>query len=213
MATAAKAQAAARKVKWAIEADYLQACNCDYGCPCEFEAPPTTGFCEGVGAWRISRGNYGSVRLDGLGFGFAARWPEAIHKGNGTAALFFDERATPPQREALWQIASGQAGGIPFEIIAATLSKVLEPQYVPFQFTVKGLHSSAAMGQAVAMAFEPIKNPVTGESEGIRIEHATGFIFKTAECASAKAWKAAIGELNFSWPGKAGFVAKVKYAN
>lgn len=23
------------KVKWAIDADCLQACNCDYGCPCE----------------------------------------------------------------------------------------------------------------------------------------------------------------------------------
>ena len=29
------------KVKWTMEADYLQACNCDYGCPCEFQAPPT----------------------------------------------------------------------------------------------------------------------------------------------------------------------------
>ena len=39
------------QVKWTMEADYLQACNCDYGCPCEFEAPPTQGYCEGIGAW------------------------------------------------------------------------------------------------------------------------------------------------------------------
>src|SRR5205823_5968694 len=54
------------KIKWSIDADYLQACNCDYGCPCEFSAPPTPGFCEGMGAWRINRGNYGDVKLDGL---------------------------------------------------------------------------------------------------------------------------------------------------
>ena len=36
------------KVKWALEADCLQACNCDYGCPCEFEAPPTPGYCEDI---------------------------------------------------------------------------------------------------------------------------------------------------------------------
>jgi hypothetical protein len=46
------------KVKWSFEADYLQACNCDYGCPCEFSAPPTLGYCDGMGAWRIKRGKY-----------------------------------------------------------------------------------------------------------------------------------------------------------
>ena len=92
---------ASAKTKWNIEADFLQACNCDYGCPCEFSAPPTRGFCEGMGAWKITRGNYGDVKLDGLGVAFAARWPKAIHEGGGTACLFFDERATPPQRDAL----------------------------------------------------------------------------------------------------------------
>ena len=60
-----------QQVKWTMEADYLRACNCDYGCPCEFDAPPTQGFCEGVGAWRINRGRYGDVALDGLGQSFA----------------------------------------------------------------------------------------------------------------------------------------------
>src|SRR5256885_3740176 len=108
------------KTKWTIEADCLQACNCDYGCPCEFSAPPSLGFCEGMGAWRISRGRYGDVSLDGLGFAFVARWPGAIHEGNGTVCLLFDERANPQQRDALLQTASGKAGGLPFEIIVTT---------------------------------------------------------------------------------------------
>ena len=201
------------KVKWAIEADYFQACNCDYGCPCEFEAPPTQGFCQGTGAWRINRGNYGNVALDGLGLGFAARWPGAIHEGNGTAVIFIDERANEQQREALLKIASGEAGGMPFEIIVTTFSKVLDPQFVPFQFDVKGKNSSAKMGSAVSMAFEPVKNPVTGESEGIRIEHETGFIFKGADVVSAKECRVSVGELNFSYPNKAGFVTQVQYGN
>jgi len=77
------------KTQWKIEADFLQACNCDYGCPCEFEAPPTRGDCQGLGAWRINRGQHGDVSLDGLGFAYAAHWPGPLHKGNGTAALFF----------------------------------------------------------------------------------------------------------------------------
>lgn len=65
---------ASAKTKWNLVADFLQACNCDYGCPCEFSAPPTRGFCEGMGAWKIITGNYGAVKLDGLGVAFAARW-------------------------------------------------------------------------------------------------------------------------------------------
>jgi hypothetical protein len=201
------------KTKWSLEADFLQACNCDYGCPCEFSAPPTKGFCEGMGAWRIIHGNYGDVKLDGLGVAFAAHWPKAIHEGNGTCGLLFDERATQPQREALLQICSGQAGGMPFEIIVTTFSKLLEPQYVPFKFNFNGRNSSVQIGNAMNVAVEPIKNPVTGEPESVRIDHSTGFIFKNAECVSAAKMDVNVGELKFSWPNKAGFVTKIKYGN
>ena len=200
-------------VKWNIEADFLQACNCDYGCPCEFSAPPTRGDCQGMGAWCIARGHYGDVKLDGLGLAFAAHWPKAIHEGNGTVCLFFDERANAQQRDALMQIASGQAGGLPFEIIVTTFSKILDPQFVPFKFNLNGRNSSVQVGDAINVALEPIKNPVTGEPESVRIEHSTGFIFKNAECVSAAKMDVNVGELKFSWPNKAGFVTQIKYGN
>jgi len=201
------------KIKWDFEADFLQACNCDYGCPCEFSAPPTLGYCEGIGAWRIKTGKFGDVKLDGLGVGFVAHWPKALHEGNGTCQLFFDERATPQQRDALLQICSGQAGGLPFEIIVTTFSKVLEPRFVKFNFNFQGRNSSVQIGNAVDVALEPIKNPVTGEPESVRINHATGFIFKEAECVSAAKMNTNTGELKFSWPNKAAFVTTVKYGN
>src|SRR5216684_1824484 len=150
-------------VKWNMEADYLQACNCDYGCPCEFSAPPTRGFCEGVGAWRINHGKYGDVSLNGLNVGFAARWPKAIHEGNGTICVFVDEKANQAQRDALLTIASGKAGGLPFEILATTFSKMLDPMFVPFQFNLNGRNSSVKMGDAVTAKLAPILNPVTRE--------------------------------------------------
>ena len=201
------------QIKWNIEADFLQACNCDYGCPCEFSAPPTRGFCEGLGAWRITRGHYGDVPLDGLSMAFVARWPKAIHEGNGTVCLFFDERANPSQRDALLQIASGKAGGLPFEIIVNTFSKILEPQYVRFQFNFNGVNSSAKIGDVLSVQLESIKNPVTGEPENVRIEHSTGFIFKDADCASARECNSSVPGLTYSWPNKAAFVTRIKYSN
>ena len=63
--------------------EHLVACNCDWGCPCAFEARPTTGHCEGAVAHRIVTGKYGDVTLDGLKWVLLVRWPGAIHKGSG----------------------------------------------------------------------------------------------------------------------------------
>jgi hypothetical protein len=64
-----------------------------------------------------------------------------------------------------------------------------------------------------SFAFEPIKNPVTGQPESVRVEHETGFLFKGADVVSAKECKSSVGGLSFSWPDKAGFVTQVKYGN
>lgn len=199
--------------KWFFDADYLQACNCDYGCPCEFAAPPTPGYCEGIGVWRISRGKYDDVPLDGLGLAFAAKWPGAIHQGNGTVCLFIDDKASQKQRDALIDIGSGKAGGLPYEILATTFSTLLQPRFVAFDVKIAGLQSTASLGREFRITLEPIKNPVTGENETVTVTHGTGFIFKSAECASAKEGSVAIDEMNFSYPNKAGFVAQIHYGN
>ncbi len=201
------------QVNWSIEVDYLQACSCDYGCPCEFQAPPTQGFCEGLGAYRINRGNYGDVSLDGLGLGFALHSPGALHLGDMTLALFVDEKASQEQRDALIPIASGQAGGQPFEIIASLVSNLSGPYFVPFQFDLQGRNSAAKMGDSVSMAFEAIKNPVTGEPELARLVHETGFLFQEADVISAKECRASVEGLSFSWPDHSGFLAKIRYGN
>ena len=199
--------------KWFFDADYLQACNCDYGCPCEFSAPPTPGFCHGVGVWKIEHGKYGDLSLDRTGLAFAAKWPGAIHEGNGTVCLFVDEKASPAQRDALLEIGSGKAGGLPFEILATTFSTLLEPEFVSFDVKINGLQSTARLGDDFRIALEPIKNPVTGNAEQVTVNHGTGFIFKTAECASAREGSVAIDKMEFSYPNKAGFIARIHYGN
>lgn len=201
------------KVKWTISADYLQACNCDYGCPCEFEAPPSRGFCQGLGAWRITRGRYGEIPLDGLGLAFAIHTPEAMHKGNGTAIILYDEQATAKQRDALLNIATAKDGGMPFEILQAIVTKWLPPQFARFQFNWNGKNSSVKVGDALHISMEPIKNPVSGEPESVRVVHETGFIFKTAEVVSARECRSNVKDFSFSWPDKAGFVSQIEYAN
>lgn len=217
MATKTTAQPQAKdekpKVKWTLEADYLQGCSCDYGCPCEFEAPPTQGFCEGIGAWKIIRGKFGNVSLDGLGLAFFGRSPKAMHLGNLSMGFAIDSRATPEQRAALLSIGKGEHGGLPFEVFPALVTKWIDPVYVPFEFTLNGSDSKVKVGNQLTIALEPIKNPVTGEPEDIKVNHATGFIFKDAVVLSTKECRSDHKGLKISWPGKAGFVSRIKYSN
>ena len=55
--------------------------------------------------------------------------------------------------------------------------------------------------------------PLVLEPESVRVEHATGFIFQSAECVSAAQMDVNIGELKFSWPDKAAFVTQIRYSN
>ena len=70
--------------KWFFDADYLQSCNCDYGCPCEFSAPPSTGACEGLCVWRIDQGKHDELSLNGPGLAVAVKWPRAIPQAHGS---------------------------------------------------------------------------------------------------------------------------------
>ena len=70
-------------VDWKISTKQIGTCSCDYGCPCEFNAPPTRLPCEGVMAMEITEGYFGKTRLDGLRVAGVYRWPGAVHEGNG----------------------------------------------------------------------------------------------------------------------------------
>ena len=54
---------------WEIKAKELTNCNCAYGCPCQFNALPTKGYCEAAVTVEIEEGHYGDVKLDGLRMG------------------------------------------------------------------------------------------------------------------------------------------------
>ena len=92
---------------WEIDALELANCNCAFGCPCQFNALPTDGTCEAAVGFIINKGHYGDVTLDGVRFGMTAKWPAAIHMGNGTIQLIVDSAASPEQRAAVEAIGTG----------------------------------------------------------------------------------------------------------
>ena len=81
------------KTDWRLQGEEVGSCNCDWGCPCQFNANPTHGDCHVLAAMLIDTGHYGETRLDGLRFGQLLSWPGAIADGDGTTQLIIDEAA------------------------------------------------------------------------------------------------------------------------
>jgi hypothetical protein len=175
---------------WEIEGRELINCNCAYGCPCQFNALPTHGRCEAMGAIAIDKGRYGDVRLDGTKIAVVFKWPGAVHEGKGQCQPIVDSDASPAQREALLKIMSGQDTepfATMFAVYATTLEKVFEPVYTPIDFDVD---IDARRGKVKAQGvFEvegrPIRNPVTGNEHRARIDLPHGFEYEVAEIGSA----------------------------
>src|SRR5687768_9300762 len=98
------------KPSWSLTGVVLVACNCDYGCPCNFNALPTHGKCEGGWTWHVQHGSFDGVSLDGLNFSVYVNWPGAIHGGNGEAVILVDVRADDRQRQAIATLVRGEVG-------------------------------------------------------------------------------------------------------
>ena len=173
-------------VRWTIKGKEFVNCNCSYGCPCQFNAAPTYGFCQAVGGFQIDEGFHGETRLDGLKFVGMFRWPGPIHEGKGEAAVVIDERATPEQREALLRIVTGkdtEPGATIFQVFSATFEKLHEPIFRPisFQVDVEGRRARLVVDGITEGRGEPILNPITGKEHRPRINIVDGFEYVQAE--------------------------------
>jgi hypothetical protein len=198
--------------KWDIKADYVETCNCDYGCPCNFSGFPTYGFCRALVLYHIRTGSYGNVKLDGLDVVYAGSWPKAIHEGNGTVQIYITKKADEAQRKAIVSIFKGEAKGDgPFAIFAATVKYYLDPQFVDLQVKIDGKKSSFSVPDVMDVQVESFKNPVTGEEQDTRIELPKGFIWKVAEAAKTKVMRITTAGLNFDDSGKNAFYAVVEH--
>jgi hypothetical protein len=176
-------------VDWHIKGPQIATCNCDFGCPCQFNSVPSNGDCRAAVAMRIDKGHFGDVSLDGLKWAGLFAWPGAIHEGHGEVQPIIDERADAKQREALLTILSGQEsepGATYFNVFASTLEKVHEPMFKPIEFEAdiqEGTGRFSVPG-VVEASSEPIRNPVTGEPHRVTVTLPKGFEYTAAEFVS-----------------------------
>ena len=177
------------KLLWEIEGEEYGNCNCDYGCPCQFNALPTHGNCQAFAITKVDRGYHGDTSLDGLLFGFAVDFPKAVHEGNGTHQVYIDVSASQQQRDALLRIATGldtDAMATHFAVYYEMSSNRLDPVFLPMscEIDLESATAQSSVGDIVTSRCEPIRNPITDEEHRAQIHLPNGFEYITAEMAS-----------------------------
>jgi len=99
---------------WKIKGDFVLSCNCTVFCPCVIslgQHEPTEGRCQGWAGIKIDEGFHDDTDLTGVKAGLLLDIPGPLARGNWTAALYVDEKASIYAVKALTRIFSGKAGG------------------------------------------------------------------------------------------------------
>jgi hypothetical protein len=201
-----------QQTDWRLNGDWIKNCSCAFGCPCDFNARPTQGNCKGLLGMRVEQGHFGDTKLDGLSFFVVVDFPGPLHEGNGTVQAIIDERATPGQRDALFQILSGKnsAEGTIFHIFSLIVSKMLDPVFAPIavDFDMDGRTARVSIPGVLETESKPIRNPVTGAEHRIQVVMPEGFEHRKAEIASARI--ESMGGIKFSVPEGHSSLARVE---
>ena len=175
---------------WYIEGRNFGNCNCNYGCPCQFEDLPNQGHCRGFEILEIDRGHFGDVDLTGLRSVMIYAWPGPIFEGKGELQAIIDERATPEQHKALETVL---LGGETEEAkthwwVFRTMSDTIHPTLskpIEYEVDIEGRTARVSVPGVLEATGRPIRNPVDGGEHRVQIGIPDGIEFELAEVGSA----------------------------
>jgi len=198
--------------QWQIEAEYIQSCNCDYGCPCNFNALPTYGNCEALVAYRIKKGKYADTNLDGVIFAWGLWWPKAIHMGDGIGQLYVDKNASAEQVKAIEAITSGQHGGGVFAVFPSTFTEVRPTVITDIKFHHDPYDAWFDVGGAGKVRSEHIRNAKTDVAWEGEILVPGGIVFKRGTVTSVD-WEWQSKDISLKHEKKNGHMSVATYSN
>jgi hypothetical protein len=189
--------------------DVLIACNCDWGCPCNFNAPPSKGFCQGGWIWMFESGAVDDVSVAGLGTAVFAKWPGAIHEGGGQATSYIDARASAAQRGALTRLLRGEFGG-PWGLFIKTY-QLAAPQFAPFDVRLAQHGSRATIGGFAELELQTIRNPVTKAEAHPEMILPEGLVVKRGGLAASTVFRVT-DELAYDHSGQYAAFGRFEYS-
>ena len=204
----------AKKTPYHVKADHIEACNCQHGCNCQFVGIPNEGKCEFILGWHVRDGRVGDVSMNGVKAVVAAKYPKAIHEGNGHVVLFVDDKASDAQANAFASILSGQMGGMPWEALAGTVGRFEGPIRKPITMEVAGERSQIRVPGAIELQLTPLRDIVSGAEKEVHIVYPKGgFFWDDGRIATTSTMRAEYGDLKLEWPARFASASEVNWTN
>jgi hypothetical protein len=199
---------------WRITGTYLEFCNCDPGCGCNFRGVPSSpeGNCQAVISHLVESGSFDGVDLVGAKASWALWWPGPIHDKGGRGHAYIDAK-TDEQFEALSRIWRGEEGYGLFEIFNSTLDEPTAVDRATIELTVDGRRSRVAIEGVTQNAMTPLTNPVTGEENEVRIVKKSGFIWRDGEIAQGETFRVDLPEMSWDLSERHAVFSTFDYSN
>jgi hypothetical protein len=111
-----------------LSGQYVEARTCDvYTGPCFANAEMNWGGKHAVMAWKVDKGSFDNVKLDGLAVVAVVAASDTLgldQTGPSKAVLIVDEKATDAQKAALVGLARKQAGDLVRQVLSVERAKV-----------------------------------------------------------------------------------------
>jgi hypothetical protein len=200
--------------EWRIRGTYLEFCNCDPGCGCNFRGLPSSpeGNCQAVLSHVIDDGSSDGLDLAGTRVSWALWWPRAIHERGGRGRAYVDAQSDE-QFEALARIWRGEEGYGLFEIFNSTFDEATAVERAEIDVTVDGRRSRVAVAGVTENQMTPLTNPVSGDVNDVRIVKTTGFIWRDGEIAQSERFQVDLPEMGWDLAGRHAVYSTFEYTN
>lgn len=146
-------------MSWSVSGRGLEMCSCKIFCPCWFgpEGEPDQGWCSGLFAFDIRKGESNGVNLANGKVILIADWPANFFHGNGKARLYLDAGAEKQQRQELDGIFGGKREGFLSALWDAVISEWLPAKTAKMELKWNGNPSIQLNGLGRSM-LKPVKS-------------------------------------------------------
>jgi len=172
---------------------------------------PTHGFCEGTVGFEILEGERDGQDLTGAKVAAAVKWPGAIHEGNGNMAVFID--APENVRESVVAILTAEDPGLPWEILAATISEIHGPFFETININDNDTDSRVSVDGKLDLQMQSFTNPVSGDKHEAHMVLPGGFIFQDGKICTTSANMVDADGVEYDHPGNNAYYSTVEWSS
>jgi hypothetical protein len=150
---------------WNLKGELTLSCSCTVFCPCVLSLgnhPPTEGYCQTWAGIRIDEGRFNDVDLAGVKVGLMIEIPHLMSRGNWTAALFVDEKASIYAVKGLTRIFTGKVGGTT-HLLSILVGSFLGVRQVPIEYRTENGARIVSIDKYGGGTIVPIRGGAEGD--------------------------------------------------